>query len=81
MRRHATPQGFCITMGCIMTEKSIIKKEDAICLLEDDERVFLIEQDGSYMTAERMEELGVKMILTAKTYGNAIENYNARKEA
>ena len=50
-------------------------------MLEDDERVFLIEQDGSYMTAERMEELGVKMILTAKTYGNAIENYNARKEA
>lgn len=62
-----------------MTEKSIIKKEDAICLLEDDERVFLIEQDGSYMTAERMEELGVKMILTAKTYGNAIEAYNTRK--
>ena len=64
-----------------MTEKSIIKKEDAICLLEDDERVFLIEQDGTYMTAERMEELGVKMILTAKTYGKAIENFNSRKEA
>lgn len=63
-----------------MTEKSLIKKEDAICLLEDDERVFLIEQDGSYMTAKRMEELGVKMILTAKTYGNAIENYNKGKE-
>lgn len=64
-----------------MTEKSIIKKEDAICLLEDDERVFLIEQDGTYMTAERMEELGVKMILTAKTYGKAIDTFNSRKEA
>lgn len=62
-----------------MTEKSLIKKEDAICLLEDDERVFLIEQGGSYMTAERMEELGVKMILTAKTYGNAISQYNKNK--
>lgn len=64
-----------------MTEKSIIKKEDAICLLEDDDRAFLIEQDGSYMTADRMLELAAKMTATAQKYGNAIENFNSRKGA
>ena len=62
-----------------MTEKSLIKKEDAICLLEDDERVFLIEQGGSYMTAERMQELAAKMQRTAQIYGNAISQYNKNK--
>lgn len=61
-----------------MTEHNIIKKEDAICLLEDDERVFLIEQCGKYMTADRMEELAVKMIATAQKYGSAIEGYNKK---
>ena len=62
-----------------MTEQNLIKKEDAICLLEDDERVFLIEQDGLYMTAERMLELAAKMIETANKYGDAIAAYNSRK--
>lgn len=61
-----------------MTEKSIIKKEDAICLLEDDERVFLIEQGGAYMTRQRMIELAKKMLATAENYGDAIEAYNNR---
>lgn len=64
-----------------MTEQNLIKKEDAICLLEDDERVFLIEQNGSYMTAERMLDLAAKMTITAQAYGKAIEEYNKRKEA
>lgn len=65
-----------------MTEQNLIKKEDAICLLEDDERVFLIESDGKYMTADRMIELAEKMRKTAATYGGAIEAYNKkRKEA
>lgn len=64
------------------TEKSLIKKEDEICLLEDSVRVFLIEKNGSYMTAERMLELAGKMQWTAQHYGKAIEKYNAtRKEA
>lgn len=62
-----------------MTEQNLIKKEDAICLLEDDERVFLIEQDGSYMTADRMIELAEKMTETAKKYGDAIIAYNGRR--
>ena len=62
-----------------MTERDIIKKEDAICLLEDDERVFLIEQNGLYMTAERMLELAEKMTETAKKYGDAIMAYNGRR--
>ena len=62
-----------------MTERDIIKKEDAICLLEDDERVFLIEQNGLYMTAERMLELAEKMTETAKKYGDAIMAYNSRR--
>lgn len=62
-----------------MTERDIIKKEDAICLLEDDERVFLIEQNGLYMTAERMLELAEKMTETANKYGDAIMAYNSRR--
>ena len=62
-----------------MTEQNLIKKEDAICLLEDDERVFLIEQDGKYMTAARMTELAKKMIETAQKYGDAIEAFNSRR--
>lgn len=64
-----------------MTEQNIIKKEDAICLLEDDERVFLIEQNGKYMTAARMVELAQKMLATAEKYGDAINNYNTKKGA
>lgn len=59
-----------------MTEHNLIKKEDAICLLEDDERVFLIEQGGKYMTAERMIELAEKMKKTALEYARAIKTYN-----
>lgn len=62
-----------------MTEQNLIKKEDAICLLEDDERVFLIEQDGFYMTAARMVELARKMLATAEKYGEAITAYNNKK--
>lgn len=62
-----------------MTEQSLIKKEDAICLLEDDKRVFLIEADGRYMTAARMIELADKMLMTASLYGNAIEQYNNKR--
>lgn len=64
-----------------MTEQNIIKKEDAICLLEDDERVFLIESNGKYMTAARMVELAQKMLATAEKYGDAINNYNTKKGA
>lgn len=63
-----------------MTEQNIIKKEDAICLLEDDERVFLIEQDGKYMTASRMKELAEKMKHTAEQYEKAIYAYNSRRQ-
>lgn len=62
-----------------MTEQNLIKKEDAICLLEDDERVFLIEQNGLYMSADRMLELAEKMASTARLYGSAIEQYNNKK--
>lgn len=62
-----------------MTEQNLIKKEDAICLLEDDERVFLIEQSGLYMTAERMLELAKKMTETAHKYGGAIAAFNNRR--
>lgn len=63
-----------------MTEHNLIKKEDAICLLEDDTRVFLIEHDGTYMTAQRMLDLAEKMKQTAQAYANAIEQYNERKK-
>ena len=62
-----------------MTEHNLIKKEDAICLLEDDESVFLIEQDGSHMTAARMIELVEKMTATARKYGDAITTYNSMR--
>lgn len=62
-----------------MTEHNLIKREDAICLLEDEKRVFLIEKDGRYMDAARMAELARKMIETARLYGNAIEQYNNKK--
>lgn len=62
-----------------MTEQNLIKKEDAICLLEDEERAFLIESNGLYMDAERMRELARKMIETADKYGNAILEYNSNK--
>ena len=62
-----------------MTEQNLIKKEDAICLLEDDSRVFLIEQDGKYMTAARMVELAEKMKKTAHEYANAIAEFNRRR--
>lgn len=62
-----------------MTEQNLIKKEDAICLLEDDERVFLIEQNGFYMPAERMLELAAKMTETAHKYAAAIAAYNNRR--
>lgn len=62
-----------------MTEQNLIKKEDAICLLEDDERVFLIESNGKYMPAARMVELAQKMLATAEKYGDAIEAYNGRR--
>ena len=64
-----------------MTEKSLIKKEDEICLLEDDERVFLIEQGGAYMSPSRMVELASKMLSTAEIYCGAIEAYNSRRDA
>lgn len=62
-----------------MTEQNLIKKEDAICLLEDDERVFLIESNGKYMTADRMVELAEKMRNTAAAYANAIAEFNRRR--
>lgn len=62
-----------------MQKQNIIEKEDEICLLEDDERVFLIDKNGIYMTAERMLELSEKMIETAKKYGGAITEYNSRR--
>lgn len=63
-----------------MTEHNLIKKEDAICLLEDYDRVFLIEQDGKYMSRIRMIELARKMLATAEIYGKAIEEYNNKKK-
>lgn len=63
-----------------MTEHNLIKKEDAICLLEDDERVFLIESNGRYMDAARMIELAEKMKRTAQAYENAIGQYNGKME-
>ena len=62
-----------------MTEQNLIKKEDAICLLADDARVFLIEQEGKYMTAARMVELAEKMKKTAQEYANAIAEFNRRR--
>lgn len=64
-----------------MTEKSLIKKEDAICLLEDDKRAFLIDNDGVYMPASRMIELAEKILKTAIEYGEAINAYNSRRDA
>lgn len=61
-----------------MTEHNLIKKEDAICLLEDDECAFLIESNGKYMTAARMIDLSVKMFATAEKYGDAIDTYNRK---
>ena len=63
-----------------MTEHNLIKKDDSICLLEDNERCFLIHTDGAYMSADRMIELANKMIATAKKYSSAISNYNSKKE-
>lgn len=62
-----------------MIEKDLITKNDGLCLLEDDERVFLIEQNGVYMSRSRMIELGRKMLATAEKYGAAIEAYNTRR--
>ena len=59
-----------------MTEHNLITKKENICLLEDDQRIFLLDQDGSYMNAERMKELAKKILDTAEKYGNAIDEYN-----
>ena len=48
-------------------------------MLEEDERVFLIESNGKYMTAARMVELAQKMLATAEKYGEAITAYNYKK--
>ena len=63
-----------------MTEKDLIKKDDALCLLEDDKKCFLIDKDGRYLTAERMLELAEKMQSTAQNFGKAIEQYNKSKK-
>lgn len=59
-----------------MTEHNLITKQENICLLEDDERVFLIDHDGAYMDAARMKDLAKKILETAEKYGNAIDEYN-----
>lgn len=59
-----------------MNNKEIITKNDGLCLLEDDERVFIIKNDGAYMSAEEMQKLGAKMLLTAEKYGKAIAAFN-----
>lgn len=64
-----------------MNNKEIITKNDGLCLLEDDERVFIIKNDGAYMSAEEMQELGAKMLLTAEKYGNAIAAFNDSRGA
>lgn len=62
-----------------MTEQNLIKKDDSICLLEDNYKCFLIDKDGFYITADRMHELAYKMIETAEKYGAAIDSYNKKK--
>ena len=62
-----------------MNNKEIITKNDGLCLLEDDERVFIIKNDGAYMSAEEMQKLGAKMLLTAEKYGNAIATFNGNR--
>lgn len=64
-----------------MNNKEIITKNDGLCLLEDDERVFIIKNDGAYMSAEEMQELGAKMLLTAEKYGKAITAFNDSRGA
>lgn len=59
-----------------MTEHNLITKQENICLLEDDQRIFLLDQDGSYINADRMKELAKKILDTAEKYGNAIDEYN-----
>lgn len=62
-----------------MTEQNLIKKDDEICLLEDNVKCFLIDKDGFYMNSERMIELAYKMLDTAERYGSAIDTYNKSK--
>lgn len=63
-----------------MNDKELITINDSLTLLQDDKRVFLIQGNGYYMTAQDMKALAIKMLDTADKYGAAIETYNNTKD-
>lgn len=61
-----------------MITKEIITMDKSLTLLQDGERVFLLRDDGSYMSADEMRELATLMLHTAHHYGAAIDAYNGK---
>ena len=63
-----------------MNSKELITINDSITLLQDEQRVFLIDENGYYMTAKDMKDLAEKMLYTVEKYGASIEAYNNKKD-